>query len=54
MTCPDGFVFERGIGTILVYGFNIGCHFFMIQDVAKIDGINTFIGKLKMNDNYSV
>jgi hypothetical protein len=26
----------------------------MIQDVAKIDGINTFIGKLKMNDNYSV
>lgn len=25
-------------------------HFFMIKDVAKIDGINSFIGKIKVKD----
>jgi hypothetical protein len=30
----------------------MGSHFFMIQDVAKIDDINSFIGKIKMKEPF--
>jgi hypothetical protein len=33
---------------------NMECQFFMIQDVAKIDGSDSIIGKTKMKERFVV